>query len=104
MTCNTYEELGRPDPIEMLRKAQIVRTMERTIRQRNLSISRAAKLMGLSTQRLDLILGGRFRSETPELLLNCLRRLGHDIVVEVKPEPSSGGLGEFHLIPPLIVT
>ena len=54
--------------------------------------------------RLRNILDGRFADETVEILLQCLRKLGYDVHVQLTPPaPQKTGTGEFHLIPPLLV-
>lgn len=102
MTCNIYEDLGLPRPTEMLQKAKLVRFLELAIKQKHLTLAAAARTIGISPKRLEQILSGRFRQEQAELLATWLDLLGHRVVFDNRlgvPQQ----LGEFHLVPPILL-
>ena len=103
MSCNVYADTGYLDPDEMQDKARIVRAMQKAIERRQLSLADASKLVGLPGSRLREILRGAFRSEEPEFLLGCLRKLGYQVHVSVRPLELNVP-GHLHLLggPPLL--
>lgn len=102
MTCNIYEDLGLPRPAEMLQKAKLVRCVEFAIKQKHLTVAAAARTIGISPKRLDQILSGRFRQERADLLVSWLDLLGHRVVFD-SPVAGTQQLGEFHLVPPIVM-
>lgn len=85
----------------MLRKARLVRYIDLAIRQQHLTTRQAARRLGITDARLDLILNGRFRQEQADLLVTWLDQLGHRVVF-YEQQPGEGQLGEFQLVPPLV--
>ena len=58
---NIFADLGLPDAEEMLLKSQIVMELSRLIKQRKLTQTAAAKLIGIGQPDLSNLLRGRFR-------------------------------------------
>lgn len=85
MSCNVYADTGYSDPEGMQDKARIVRAMRKAIDRRELSLADASKLVGIPGSRLQDILRGGFRDVEPELLLGCLRKLGYQVHVSIRP-------------------
>jgi predicted XRE-type DNA-binding protein len=82
---NVFADLGLPDAGEHLIKAGLVVKIERTIRQRRLTQSAAAQLMGIDQPKVSAMLAGRFRGYSVERLMRFLVALGRDVEIVVKP-------------------
>jgi predicted XRE-type DNA-binding protein len=84
-TGNVFADLGLPNAGEHLTKAGLVVRIDRTIRQRKLTQSAAAQLMGIDQPKISALLAGQFRGHSVERLMRFLVALGHDIDIVVKP-------------------
>jgi predicted XRE-type DNA-binding protein len=84
-TGNVFADLGLPNAGEHLTKAGLVVRIDRTIRQRKLTQSAAAQLMGIDQPKVSALLAGQFRGYSVERLMRFLVALGHDIEIVVKP-------------------
>lgn len=84
-TGNVFADLGLPDAGEHLIKAGLVVRIDRTIRQRKLTLAAAAELMGIDQPRVSAMLAGQFRGYSVERLMRCLVALGNDVEIVVKP-------------------
>lgn len=82
---NVYADLGLADADEMLVKAQLAVNIDRVIRRRKLSQKEAAETMGISQAKVSDMRRGRFRGISEAKMLECLRALGNDIEIRVKP-------------------
>src|SRR5271155_4929734 len=82
---NVFADLGLADAGEHLIKAGLVIKIERTIRQRHLTQTAAAQLMGIDQPKVSAMLAGQFRGYSVERLMRFLVALGHDVEIVVKP-------------------
>src|SRR6266700_7153033 len=82
---NVFADLGLPDAGEHLIKAGLVVRIDRAIRQRKLTQTAAAQLMGIDQPKISAMLAGRFRGYSVERLMRFLVALGHDVEIVVKP-------------------
>lgn len=89
MSCNVYADAGFKDPELWQQKASIVIEMRQTMRTRGLTPSRAAKIVGLPLTEFREIIKGHFGDVDVTKLVDCLRRLGHDIEIQIKPLPEA---------------
>ena len=94
---NVYADLGYRDSESMLVKAQLATKIAEILRQRALTQTRAAEILGLTQPRVSAILKGRFRGVSEHRLLECLTRLGRDVHIVIKPTPKSRGNGRLTL-------
>ena len=83
-TGNVFADLGLADAGEHLIKAGLVVRINRIIRQRKLTQSAAAKLMGIDQPKVSAMLAGQFRGYSVERLMRFLVALGHDVEIVVK--------------------
>jgi len=83
---NVFADLGLPDAEEMLLKSQIVVELHRAMKQRKLTQTAAAKLIGIAQPDLSNILRGRFRGFSVERLMRMLTSFGQDIDIVVRPQ------------------
>jgi len=87
-TGNVFADLGLADAGEHLVKAGLVVKIDRIIRQRKLTQSAAAQLMGIDQPKVSAMLAGQFRGYSVERLMRFLVALGHDVEIVVKPSKS----------------
>lgn len=86
---NVFADLGFPDPDAHKAKADLVRRISAEIKLLGLTQAEAAKRMAMRQPDVSKMLNGQFRPLSLERLLACLRKLGHDIEIDVvKPSPS----------------
>ena len=72
---NVYADLGSPDAEEMLAKANLVSAIGRTLRERKLTQSAAAKILGIDKPKVSQLLKGQFRRYSGDRLLRFLTLL-----------------------------
>src|ERR1700689_2819585 len=82
---NVFADLGLADAGAPLIKAGLVLKIDRTIRQRRLTQTAAAQLMGIDQPKVSAMLAGQFRGYSVERLMRFLVALGHDVEIVVKP-------------------
>ena len=82
---NVFADLGLADAGEHLIKAGLVVRIDRTIRQRRLTQTAAAQLMGIAQPKVSAMPAGQFRGYSVECLMRFLVALGHDVEIVVKP-------------------
>ncbi len=82
---NIFADLGLPDAEEMLLKSQIVVALHRFIKERKLTQTEAAKLIGIGQPDLSNVLRGRFRGYSAERLMRMLTAFDQDVEITVRP-------------------
>src|SRR5580700_7931261 len=82
---NVFADLGLADADEHLIKASLVVKIDQTIRQRHLTQTAAAQLIGIDQPKVSAMLAGQFRGYSVERLMRFLVALGHDVEIVVKP-------------------
>jgi len=95
---NVYADLGRKDATAMLVKAQLASRIDAIIKDRKLTQTQAAKLVGLSQPKLSGLLRGQFRGVSETKMLDCLARLGRDIQIVVGPARRSREVGTVKVV------
>ena len=89
---NVFADLGFPDADAHLVKADLVSRIDDIVRDRGLTQTEAARLMGLSQPDVSRLLRGDFREYSLERLLRLLNALGRDIDIIIrKPSSADGG-------------
>ena len=83
-TTNVFADLGLANPEEMLAKAQLVSRISDLIKQRRLTQSDAATLLGIDQPNVSRLLHGQLSGFSYERLLKFLNVLGCDIEIVVK--------------------
>ncbi len=81
---NIFLILYFPDPETHLLKARFVARLTAIIREKNLTQTQAAHLMGLSQPDVSRLLKGQFRDLSLERILRLLTRLGCEVEILVK--------------------
>lgn len=80
---NVFEDLGLPDAEEMLVKSNLALAIQQIIESKNLTQSKAAKIMGLSQPKLSDLLRGKFRGVSEAKMIDGIARLGRDVQIVI---------------------
>ena len=83
-STNVFADLGYTNSEEMLAKAQLVSRISELIKQRRLTQSDAATLLGVDQPNVSRLLRGQLGGFSYERLLKFLNALGCDIEIIVK--------------------
>lgn len=83
-TTNVFADLKYVNPEEMLAKAQLVSRISDLIKQRRLTQSDAAALLGIDQPNVSRLLRGQLGGFSYERLLKFLSALGWDVEIVVK--------------------
>ncbi len=83
-STNVFADLGYANSAEMLAKAQLVSRISDVIKQRRLTQSDAAVLLGIDQPNVSRLLRGQLGGFSYERLLKFLNALGCDVEIVVK--------------------
>lgn len=93
-TGNVYADLGFADAEGALVKAQLTAKIAEILRERGLSQTEAARLLGVPQPKLSRILRGQFRGVSERRLMDCLTVLGRNVEIVVGAERKGRRAGE----------
>lgn len=85
MSRNPYADTGVKNPELWLQKADIVLEVRHAMKTRRLTPSRAARIVRIPLPEFREIIKGHFRDVDVMTLVECARRLGHDIEISYRP-------------------
>ena len=86
---NVFADLGFENAEEMLAKAKLAIAIKDVIKQRKLTQTMAAELMGIDQPRVSKLIHGRLGEFSTDTLMHYLLRLGSDVeIVVYKPNVS----------------
>ena len=88
---NVFADLDLPDADAHLLKAELVSRIDGIVRQRGITQTEAARLLGLSQPDVSRMLRGDFRAYSLERLFRLLTALGRDVDIVIRQPRSSGG-------------
>ena len=89
---NVFADLGLPEADAHLVKAELVSRIDDIVRDRGITQTEAARLLGLSQPDVSRLLRGDFREYSLERLFRLLTALGRDIDIVVRqPRSAEGG-------------
>ena len=89
---NVFADLDLPDADAHLLKAELVSRIDTIVRQRRITQTEAARLLGLSQPDVSRLLRGDFREYSLERLFRLLTALGRDIDIVIRqPRSPTGG-------------
>jgi predicted XRE-type DNA-binding protein len=95
---NIFADLGFPNPEEHLAKAGLAVQIIEIIRQRRLSQSAAANILGIDQPKVSALMRGQLKNFSLDRLCRFLNRLDKDVEIVVKDKPRSRTHGETHII------
>ena len=81
---NVFADLDLPDADTHLLKAEIVSRIDGIVRERRITQTEAARVLGLSQPDVSRLLRGDFREYSLERLLRLLTALGRDIDIVIR--------------------
>ena len=91
-SVNVFADLGLPDPDAHLLKAELVSRIDTIVRERGITQTETARLLGLSQPDVSRLLRGDFREYSLERLFRLLTTLGRDIDIVIRqPRSAAGG-------------
>src|SRR5208283_5092366 len=82
---NVFADLGLPDADEMLAKAELAIKIADILRQRRLTQTQAAAILGVDQPKVSALIRGRLSGFSIERLLRFLLLLGTDVSITIKP-------------------
>ena len=88
---NVFADLGLPNPEQELMKARLTLQIYRLIRERGLTQTQAAKLLGIKQPHVSLLMRNRAGSFSAGRLMEFLTALGQDVEVSVRPARKEHG-------------
>lgn len=80
---NVYADLRYAAGDDMLVKARLVTRIAQILRERELTQTEAARIVGLPQPKLSKLLRGQFRGFSERKLIDCLTRLGSDVRIVI---------------------
>ena len=93
---NVFVDLDFPDADAHLLKAELVSRIDSILRQRGITQTEAARLLGLSQPDVSRLLRGDFRAYSLERLFRLLNALGRDVDIVIR-RPRSAGDGRLRI-------
>jgi predicted XRE-type DNA-binding protein len=97
-SSNIFADLGFPHPEEHLAKAGLAVQIIEIIRQRRLSQSAAAKILGIDQPKVSALVRGQLKNFSLDRLCRFLNALDKDVEIVVKDKPRSRRRGETHIV------
>jgi predicted XRE-type DNA-binding protein len=97
---NIFADLGLPNAEEHQLKAALVVQLKRLTKERKLTQTAAAKLLGIKQPDLSNIFRGHYRGYSMERLMRMLTAFDQDVEISVKPHKKAGRGGRISFIPP----
>lgn len=83
---NIFADLGRPNPEELLAKAEVARQITNIIKKKRLTQKKAAEILGIGQPKVSALLHGKLRSFSLERLFHFLNSLGTTVIVNFREE------------------
>ncbi len=94
---NVFADLGLADADAHLVKAELVGRIDAIVRQRSMTQTEAAQLLGLSQPDVSRLLRGDFREYSLERLLRLLMTLGRDVEIVIRQPHSATEAGRLRI-------
>ena len=88
---NVFRDLGIPDADELKIKSGLAIEITRAIRRLGLTQQEAGRQMGISQAKVSGLVRGDFSNLSESKLMECLKRLGYDIEIKLKPARKAVG-------------
>jgi predicted XRE-type DNA-binding protein len=95
---NIFADLGLANPEERLAKAELASRITEAIRQRRLTQTATAELLGIDQPKVSRLLRGYLTNFSAERLMHFLTLLGRDVEIVVKATPRSRPQGHVRVV------
>lgn len=94
-STNVFADLGLPDAENQLVKAQLVSRMMDIMKERKLTQTETAKIIGIAQPDVSNLIHGRFRGYSIDRLMSFLVTLDQDVEITVRSKPKSRAAGRL---------
>lgn len=94
---NVFADIGFANAEEMLLKSELVRQINKTIEERELTPIQTRDMLDLNEETLSNLSKGRLTVLTLENLFRYLNILGRDLEVILKPRSTSNSQGKLQV-------
>jgi predicted XRE-type DNA-binding protein len=94
---NIFADIGFDNAEEMQLKSELVRQINKTIKERELTSVQTRDLLNLNEEVLSNLSKGRLTELTLENLFRYLNILGRDLEVVLKPRSTSNSQGKLQV-------
>jgi predicted XRE-type DNA-binding protein len=94
---NVFADIGFENAEEMSLKSELVRQINKTIKERELTSLQTRKLLNLDEEMLSNLSKGTLTQLTLENLFRYLNILGRDLEVVLKPRSTSNSQGKLQV-------
>ena len=81
---NVYDDLGYEEAGETQMKPRLAAKISEIIKHRHLTQQEAAEILGMTQPKLPGLLLGQFRGISETKMLECLNRLGSDVLIVIR--------------------
>ncbi len=95
---NVFADLGLRNPQEALAKAQLARRICALVGERRLTQAQAAEVLGLDQPKVSALMRGKLRGFSVERLFRCLKALGQEIEIVIRPARKTGRGAEPYVV------
>jgi len=95
---NVFADLGLSNPEEHLAKAELASRIGEAIRQKRLTQTATAQLLGIDQPKVSRLLRGYLTNFSTDRLMHFLTLLGRDVEIVVKPIPRSRRVGHVRVV------
>jgi predicted XRE-type DNA-binding protein len=92
---NAFADLGLPDAEDRLAKAELARQIGAIIRNRRLTQSATADILGVDQPKVSALVNGRLAGFSLERLMHFLTLLGQDVEIVVRNTSSLQSAGRL---------
>ena len=82
---NVFADLDYPNPEEALAKSRLTRVIADILKQRGLTQTQAAELLGIDQPKISRLVRGQFREFSLERLIQFLGALDRQVDIVVRP-------------------
>jgi len=96
---NVFADLGIAEPETALAKAELARHINAILKQRRLTQTRAAEILGVDQAKISALSHGNLTGLSTERLFRFLNALGRDIQIPVQPKPARRKQARVTVIP-----
>jgi predicted XRE-type DNA-binding protein len=95
---NVFADLGLANPEESLAKAELASRIGEAIRQRRLTQTAAAEVLGVDQPKVSRLQRGYLTNFSVERLMHFLTLLGRDVEIVVKPVHGTRRSGRVRVV------